>query len=169
MKSYRSALFAYRMNLLNALLVLLRGHSPISIIPMDSVFVILESVAIEQSTAKDHLALTISVTNLLQYCDSGLLADAITIEERHLLNVSSKSFYTFWGNLFSKWPSSGSHMDARCSIPGFFRRPIGIFSLTFCVVWTLSRFVQVPNFSRNFSDRIGSFFMYCYLLFWLSG
>ena len=64
-QSYRSALFAYRMNLLNAIPVLLRGHLPVSLIPMESLMVILQQVAIEQATSTDRLSLAIPVTFVL--------------------------------------------------------------------------------------------------------
>ena len=46
-KSYRSSLFAFRMNIPNSVPVLLRGHLPMSLFPLDSLLVILESVAIQ--------------------------------------------------------------------------------------------------------------------------
>ena len=63
-KSYRSGLFAYRMDLLNAIPVLLRGHLPLSIISIYSLIVILESVAIQHSKAADRLSLAILMTDL---------------------------------------------------------------------------------------------------------
>ena len=86
-KSYPSALFAYRMNLLNAIPVLLRSHLPMSLTPMDSLIVILESVAI-QSKAADRLSLAIPLTDVLSYYDSRLLADAITVPEGFLLTLN---------------------------------------------------------------------------------
>ena len=86
-KSYRSALFAYRMNLLNAIPVLLRGHLPMSLIPMESLMVILQQVAIEQATSTVRLSLAIPMTDLLSYYDSRLLDDALTVPEGLLLTL----------------------------------------------------------------------------------
>ena len=86
-KSYRSALFAYRMNVLNAIPVLLRGHLPMSLIPMDSFLVILQQVATEQATASDRLSLAIPMTDLLSYYDSRLLDDALTVTAGLLLTL----------------------------------------------------------------------------------
>ena len=72
-KSYRSALFAYCMNLLNAIPVLSRGHLPMSLIPMDSLMVILESLAIQQMRAADRLSLAIPMTDLLSYYNSQIV------------------------------------------------------------------------------------------------
>ena len=67
-KSYCSALFPYCMNLLNAIpVVFLQGHLPMSLIPMVSLFVNLESVAIQQSKAADGLSLPFPMTNLSSY------------------------------------------------------------------------------------------------------
>ena len=86
-KSYRSALFAYRMNVLNAIPVLLRGHLPMSLIPMNSLLVILQQVATEQATASDRLSLAIPMTDLLSYYDSRLLDDALTVNAGLLLTL----------------------------------------------------------------------------------
>ena len=43
-KSYRSALFAFRMNILNSIPILLEGHLPMSLIPMESLLAIMDSV-----------------------------------------------------------------------------------------------------------------------------
>ena len=75
-KAFRSALYAFRMNILNSIPVNPRGHLPMSLIPMDSLLVILERVAIQQSKATDRLSLALPMTDLLSYHDSRLLADA---------------------------------------------------------------------------------------------
>ena len=78
-KSYRSALFAFRMNILNSIPVLLKGHLPMSLIPMESLLAIMGSVSLRQSKAEDRLTLAIPASDLLSYYDSRLLADAITV------------------------------------------------------------------------------------------
>ena len=87
-KAFRSALYAFRMNILNSIPVILRGHLPLSLIPMDSLLVILERVAIEQSKATDRLSLAIPMTDLLSYYDSRLLADAVTVSEGILMTLN---------------------------------------------------------------------------------
>ena len=78
-KNYRSALFAFRMNILNSIPVLLKGHLPMSLIPMESLIAIMDKVSLRQSKAKDRLTLAIPASDLLSYYDSRLLADAITV------------------------------------------------------------------------------------------
>ena len=49
-KSYCSALFVFRMNILNSIIpVLLEGHLPMSLIPTESLLAIIDSVSIRQS------------------------------------------------------------------------------------------------------------------------
>ena len=84
-KSYRSVLFAFRMNILNSIPVLLAGHLPMSLIPMELLRLIMDSVSLRQSKAEDRLTLAIPANDLLSYYDSRLLVDAITVSERLLL------------------------------------------------------------------------------------
>ena len=88
MKSYRSAFFAFRMNILNSILVLLKGHLPLSLIPMESLLAIMDSVSVRQSKAEDRLSLAILASDLLSYYGSRLLADAITVSEGLLLTIN---------------------------------------------------------------------------------
>ena len=53
-KSYRSALYSFRLNVINSIPSLLKKHLPMSLVPRESLLAILESVAREQSTAKDR-------------------------------------------------------------------------------------------------------------------
>ena len=87
-KSYRSALFAFRMNILNSIPVLLQGHLPMSLIPMESLLAILDSVSLRQSKAEDRLSLAIPTSDLLSYYDSRLLDDALTVSEGLLLTLN---------------------------------------------------------------------------------
>ena len=87
-KSYRSAFFAFRMNILNSIPVLLKGHLPMSLIPVESLIAIMDSVSLRQSKAKDRLTLAIPASDLLSYYDSRLLADAITVSEGLLLTLN---------------------------------------------------------------------------------
>ena len=87
-KAFRSALFVFRMNILNSIPVILRGHLPMSLIPMESLLVILERVAIQQSKATDRLSLAIPMTDLLSYYDSRLLDDAVTVPEGLLMTLN---------------------------------------------------------------------------------
>ena len=87
-KSYRSALFGFRMNILNSIPVLLKGHLPMSLIPMELLLAIMDSVSLRQSKAEDRLTLAIPASNLLSCYDSRLLAEAITVSEGLLLTLN---------------------------------------------------------------------------------
>ena len=87
-KSYRAVLFAFRMNILNSIPVILRGHLPMSLVPTESLLAILRSVAMKQATAEDRLILAIPMSDLLSYFDSKLLADAITVNEGLLMTLN---------------------------------------------------------------------------------
>ena len=54
-KSYCSALFAFRMNILNSIPVLLKGHLPMSLLPLESLLAIMDRVSLWQSKAEDRL------------------------------------------------------------------------------------------------------------------
>ena len=66
-KSYRSALFAFRMNVLNSTRVVIKGHLPMSLIPMELLLAIMDSVSLRQSKAADRLTLAIPASDLLSY------------------------------------------------------------------------------------------------------
>ena len=87
-KSYRSALFAFRMNILSSIPVLLKGHLLMWLIPMELLITIMDSVSLRQSKAEDCLILAIPASDLLSYYDSRLLADAITVSEGLLLTLN---------------------------------------------------------------------------------
>ena len=87
-KSYRSALFAFRMDILNWIPVLLKGYFPMLLIPMESLLAIIDSVSLRQSKVEDRLTLAIPASDLLSYYDCRLLADAITASEGLLLTLN---------------------------------------------------------------------------------
>ena len=87
-KSYRSGLFAFRMIILNSIPVLLKGHLPMSLIPIESLITIVDSVSLRQLKAEDRLTLAIPTGDLLSYYDSRLPADAFTQSEGFLLTLN---------------------------------------------------------------------------------
>ena len=86
-KSYPSAVFAFRMNILTSIPVLFNGHLPMSLIPEESLLAIEDCVTVRQSKAKDRLILAIPASDLFYYYTSRLLADAFTVSERFLLTL----------------------------------------------------------------------------------
>ena len=59
-----------------------------SLIPMESLLAIMDSVSLRQSKADDRLTLAIPASDLLSYYDSRLLADAITVPEGILMTLN---------------------------------------------------------------------------------
>ena len=125
-KSYRSALFPPRMDVLYSIPVLFKGHLPMSLIPMQSFLAILDNVSLRQSKAEDCLTLAIPASDLSSYYVSSLLADAITVSEGFLLTLNTPLaseqtvFYTFssktFSDAFSGRSSDDSYMEHRRAI-----------------------------------------------------
>ena len=89
MKSYRSAVYTYRMNILNAIPTLLQQHLPMSLVPKSSLSAILKSVASELVTTGSRLSLAIPPnSDLLSYYDAKLLRDVLTVREGLILTLA---------------------------------------------------------------------------------
>ena len=78
-KSYCSALFASRMNISYSIPVLLKGRLPMSLIPIESLLAIMDSVSLWQSKADERLTLANAASALLSLYDSRFLAKAIMV------------------------------------------------------------------------------------------
>ena len=88
-KSYRSAVYTYRMNILNAIPTLLQQHLPMSLVPKSSLSAILKSVASELVTTGSRLSLAIPPnSDLLSYYDAKLLRDVLTVREGLILTLA---------------------------------------------------------------------------------
>ena len=87
-KSYCSVLFAFRMDILNSIPVWLKGWLPMSLVLMELLIAIMDSVSLRQAKADDCLTLAVPASDLLSYYDPSLLADAITVSEGLLLTLN---------------------------------------------------------------------------------
>ena len=88
-KSYRSAVYTYRMNILNLIPTLLQQHLPMSLVPKSSLSAILKSVASELVTTGSRLSLAIPPnSDLLSYYDAKLLRDVLTVREGLILTLA---------------------------------------------------------------------------------
>ena len=87
-KAYRSALYAYQLNIMNAIPTILGQFLPMSLVPRQSLLKILEEVIIEQGQADDRLTLAIPPKEILAYYEAKLLTDVITLEEGLLMTLS---------------------------------------------------------------------------------
>ena len=120
-ESYRSALLVFRMSILNSIPVLLKGRLPMSLIPMESLLAIMDSVSLRQSTAEDHLTLALPASEFLSYDDSLLFAYAEMVSEGLLLILtfplaSQQTVLTLFGTkLIPMLFPDGSFMGHRSS------------------------------------------------------
>ena len=87
-KSYRAALFAYRINLLNSIPALLSKYVPMSLLSKESLEIVLNKVAIQQIRALDRLTLAIPIQELLSYYEAQLLQDVLTLPHGLMLTMS---------------------------------------------------------------------------------
>ena len=87
-KAYRSALYAYRMNLMTAIPTLLKRRLPMSLVSKDSLLKILDEVAREQSYSADRLSLAIPFDQILSYYEAELLLDVLTLPEGLFMTLS---------------------------------------------------------------------------------
>ena len=88
-KSYRSAVYTYRTNILNAIPTLLQQHLPMSLVPKSSLLAILKSVASELVTSGSRLSLAIPPnSDLISYYDAKLLRDVLTVREGLILTLA---------------------------------------------------------------------------------
>ena len=88
-KSYRSAIYTYRMNVLNSIPILLQQHLPMSLVPKESLLAILKSVGDELVLSGSRLSLAIPAnSDLLSYYDAKLLRDVVTVPEGLILTLS---------------------------------------------------------------------------------
>ena len=87
-KSYRSALYAYKINLISSVPILLNRRLPMSLVPRESLIAVLGPVHRSKRTARDRLTLAIAMTNLLFYSDAQLVREVATLEEGISLTVA---------------------------------------------------------------------------------
>ena len=64
-KSYRSALYTYRINMMYSIQPMLNNYLPMSLVARQSLLTILDNVALEQWRQKDRLSLAIPMDEIL--------------------------------------------------------------------------------------------------------
>ena len=93
-KAYCSALYAYQLNIVNAIPTILAIPTvlgqflPMSLVPRQSLLKTLEEVIIEQGQADDRLTLAIPPKEILANYEAKLLTDVTTLEEGLLMTLS---------------------------------------------------------------------------------
>ena len=74
-KSYRGALYTYKINMMNSIQPLLNNYLPMSLVPRQALLAILDDVASEQWRKSDRLSLAIPMDEIIAYYESQLLRD----------------------------------------------------------------------------------------------
>ena len=87
-KSYRSALYAYSINLLTSVPILLDKRLPMSLVPSESLLAVLDSVHDSQKHSTDRLSLAIPMRDLMSYYDAKLVYEIATVEQGLLLTLA---------------------------------------------------------------------------------
>ena len=87
-KSYRAALYSFRINVINAIPTLLDKRLPVSLVPRKSLIKILDAVHDSQKNAPDRLTLAIPMTDVLSYYDAKLVQEISTVEDGLLLTLA---------------------------------------------------------------------------------
>ena len=87
-KAYRSALYAYHMNLMNSIPSVLKRYLPMSLISRESLLSILSEVASGLVKSGNRLSLAIPMPDLLSYYDAQLLQDVISLPEGLVMTLS---------------------------------------------------------------------------------
>ena len=88
-KSYRASVYTYRVNVLNAIPILMQKLLPISLVPKESLQAILKSVGEDLTLSGSRLSLAIPYnTDLLSYYEAKLLRDVVTVEKGLILTLA---------------------------------------------------------------------------------
>ena len=122
-KSYRAALYSFRINVINAIPTLLDKRLPISLVPRKSLIKILDSVHDSQKNAPDRLALAIPMTDILSYYDAKLVQEISTVEDGLLLTLaiplaSSQTLFEVYRAIVIPMPQKDSVDALRYVIEG---------------------------------------------------
>ena len=86
--SYKTALYAFKTNVLNSIPTLLDKRLPMSLVPRESLLAVIDAVYKSQKEENHRLTLAIPPSDIHSYYDAKLLRDVTTIEEGLLLNLA---------------------------------------------------------------------------------
>ena len=86
--SYKTALYAFKTNVLNSIPTLLDKRLPMSLVSRESLLAVIDAVYKSQKEENHRLTLAIPPSDIHSYYDAKLLCDVTTIEEGLLLNLA---------------------------------------------------------------------------------
>ena len=87
-KSYRGALYTYKINMMNSIQPLLNNYLPMSLVPRQALLAILDDVASEQWRKSDRLSLAIPMDEIIAYYESQLLRDVLVVEQGIIMRIA---------------------------------------------------------------------------------
>ena len=86
--SYKTALYAFKTNVLNSIPTLRDKRLPMSLVPRESLLVVIDAVYKSQKEENHRLTLAIPPSDIHSYYDAKLLREVTTIEEGLLINLA---------------------------------------------------------------------------------
>ena len=87
-KSYRGALYTYKINMMNSIQPILNQYLPMSLVPRAALTAILDDVASEQWRKSDRLSLAIPMDEIIAYYESQLLRDVLVVEQGLIMRIA---------------------------------------------------------------------------------
>ena len=87
-KSYRIEFFAFQMNIVNSIPSLRSQYVPMSLLPKESLEIIVEPVDDEQEISANRFSLAIPKQELLSYYEWRLLLDVLTLDDGLLMTMA---------------------------------------------------------------------------------
>ena len=87
-KTYRSALYTFRINILNALTPLMNQLLPMSLVPSEQLHEILTIVQLQQNGQQDRLSLAVPIQEILSYYETKLVTQVKAIDAGLLLTLA---------------------------------------------------------------------------------
>ena len=87
-KSYRGALYTYKVNMMNSIQPLLNNYLPMSLVPRQALLAISDDVASEQWRKLDRLSLAIPMDEIIAYYESQLLRDVLVVEQGLIMRIA---------------------------------------------------------------------------------
>ena len=87
-KSYRGALYTYKINMMNSIQPLLKNYLPMSLVPRQALLAILDDVASDQWRKLDRLSLAIPMDEIIAYYESQLLIDVLVVEQGLIMRIA---------------------------------------------------------------------------------
>ena len=87
-KTYRSALYLFRINILNALTPLMNQLVPMSLVPREQLHEVLTIVHLQQNGQQDRLSLAVPIQEILSYYETKLVTQVEAIDAGLLLTLA---------------------------------------------------------------------------------